>query len=154
MILIENREIEVILWKVIDTFLIPRFHELDMNASGEWLQSLEVQATPEGGKIRGRHYSEQLAKGREPGRMPPVAALEKWVQAKFGMSGSQATGMAWAVAKKIQKSGTSWYQKGGSDLIELLEEPQVIEFIQQELIATARLKIAENLNRNAQKIFA
>ena len=154
MILIENREIEVILWKVIDTFLIPRFHQLEMNASGEWIQSLEVQATPTGGKIRGRDYSEQLAKGQPPGKRPPIPALEKWVQAKMGRSGDEARQIAWAVAKKIERDGTTWYQQGGSDLLEVLETPEVIDFIQNELIATARVRLAENLNRTAQKIFA
>lgn len=153
MLLIEDREIEAILLRVVDIFLIPKHMELDMKATGEWIQSLEVQATPTGGKIRGRDYSEQLAKGQPPGKRPPIPALEKWVQAKMGRSGDEARQIAWAVAKKIERDGTTWYQQGGSDLLEVLETPEVIDFVQKELIAFAQIRLAENLNRNAQKIF-
>ena len=148
-----QQEIENVLQKVIDLFLIPRFQELKMNATGEWLQSLEIKAELDGGTIRGRAYSEQLAKGREPGKAPPIRNIERWVNAKLGISGKEATSIAFAISKKIAKEGTSWYQKGGSDLIEVLEEKQTIEFVQNELIAIAKVRIAEQLQRNALAVF-
>ena len=149
----ETSEIESVLQKVIDRFLIPRFHELKMDATGEWLQNLEVKTGDDAGTIRGRNYSEQLAKGREPGKMPPVSQIERWVNAKLGYSGPQGTSIAWAISKKIQKEGTTWHQKGGSDLIEVLEEPITIQFVQEELAGILRTRVAENLIRNTQKAF-
>ncbi len=150
----ETHELERILQKVIDDFLIPRFHELKMNASGEWLNSLEIQIGDDSGKIRGRDYSKQLAKGREPGKLPPIHQLERWVNVKLGISGPEATSIAWAISKKIAKEGTSWYKKGGSDLIEVLSEPKTIQFMQEELIAIAKVRVSENLVRNAQNAFS
>lgn len=149
---LEKQEIESVLQKVVDLFLIPRFKELNMNASGEWLQSLEVVAENNKGIIRGKHYSKQLAKGREGGSLPPIDAIEKWVKVKFGLSGSEARKRAWAIAKKIEQSGTRYYQQGGTDLLEVLEEPRVTQFIREELGAIARVKVAEELKRNAQQI--
>ena len=149
----ETHELEAILQKVIDNFLIPRFNELGMNASGEWLASLEIEVGNDEGKIRGRDYSEQLAKGRRPGKFPPIRQIERWVNAKLGYSGTEATSIAWAISKKIAKEGTTWYRKGGTDLIEVLSEPKTIQFMQEELIAIARVRVAENLQRNAEEAF-
>ena len=149
----ETHELETILQKVIDNFLIPRFNELKMNASGEWLASLEIEIGNDDGKIRGRDYSEQLAQGRRPGKAPPIRHLEKWVNAKLGISGTEATSIAFAISKKIAKEGTSWYKKGGTDLIEVLSEPKTIQFMQEELIAIAQVRVAENLQRNAEQVF-
>lgn len=149
----ETHELESILQKVIDNFLIPRFNELGMNATGEWLASLEIEIGNDEGKIRGRDYSEQLAQGRKPGKAPPIRQLEKWVNAKLGISGPQATSIAFAISKKIAKEGTTWYNKGGTDLIEVLSEPKTIQFMQEELIAIAQVRVAENLQRNAEQAF-
>ena len=149
----ETHELETIIQKVIDNFLIPRFNELKMNASGEWLASLEIEIGNDDGKIRGRDYSEQLAQGRRPGKAPPIRHLEKWVNAKLGISGTEATSIAFAISKKIAKEGTSWYKKGGTDLIEVLSEPKTIQFMQEELIAIAQVRVAENLQRNAEQVF-
>lgn len=150
----EKHELEAILQKVIDNFLIPRFNELGMNASGEWLASLEIEVGDDSGKIRGRDYSEQLAQGRKPGKAPPVRQLERWVNAKLGIYGPEATSMAFAISKKIAKEGTSWYQKGGTDLIEVLSEPKTIQFIQEQLSAILTVRVAENLQRNAEQAFS
>lgn len=150
-----GREIEAVLLKVVDLFLIPRFRELGMNATGEWMNSLEVVANNnDSGSIRGRQYSEQLAKGRQPGKRPPIAPIEKWVTAKFGISGNQAKSMAFAISHKIANEGTTWYQKGGSDLIEVLEEPRVLEFIQNELGGILQVKLAEQIVRDSEHILS
>lgn len=146
----EPYEIERVLLDVVDKFLIPKFRELGMNATGEWLDSLKIEVREDGGTIRGWQYSEQLAKGREPGKRPPIAPLERWVNAKFGISGKEAKSMAFAVANKIAKEGTTWHEKGGSDLIEVLESQQVIEYLQNELGGILKIKLADNLIRNAE----
>ncbi|MDV4026561.1 hypothetical protein CMT52_19735, partial [Elizabethkingia anophelis] len=116
----DDKEIEAVLQKVVDNFLKPRFKELGMNASGEWLQNVGISVVDDSGTIDARAYSEELAKGRKPGKLPPVKQIEKWVNVKLGLSGNEAKSVAWAISKKIEKEGTSWYKKGGSDLIEVL----------------------------------
>lgn len=155
----EPSEIESVLQKVIDNFLLPRFHSSGyisktMKATGEWERSLEIKLGDDSGTIRGRQYSEQLAKGRAPGKRPPISVLKKWAQAKFGVGEKEATSIAWAVAKKIEKVGTQYHIQGGTDLLEVLEEPRTLQFIQEELGGILKNRLAENLIRNAQKAFA
>jgi len=145
---IPNALIESILKDVIKLYLIPKHIDLGMKATGEWIESLEV----EGNTIRGRKYTEQLVYGRSAGTMPPIAPLEKWVNAKFGIGGTQAKNIAWAVAKKIEKEGTSWKQKGGSDLLEVLESKQVIDYINERLGKYITAEATLELQRQLQTL--
>jgi len=145
---IPNALIEEILKDVINLYLIPKHIDLGMKATGEWIESLEVQ----GNTIRGRKYTEQLVYGRSAGTMPPIAPLEKWVNAKFGIGGPQAKNIAWAVAKKIEKEGTSWKQKGGSDLLEVLESKQVIDYINERLGKYITAEATLELQRQLQTL--
>lgn len=148
----QPQDIERILTEVVNRFLIPRFRELGMNATGEWLDSLEVTTGENSGTIRGRDYSQQLALGRKPGKRPPIAPIEKWVNAKFGITGAQARSMAFAIATKIAKEGTTWHQKGGSDLIEVLESNEVREYIEGEMRGILQIELSERLVRQTQEI--
>lgn len=137
-----NRVIEI---------LIRKYDELGMRATGEWADELEGRTAINRGSIWGMPYTEQLVQGRAPGKRPPIAPLERWAQAKFGLSGQQARSTAFAVANKIAESGTTWYQKGGSDLVEVLESPEVMEAfygpITEYLLAEVRVTIMEELRR-------
>ena len=154
MIYFQPQDIERILTEVVNRFLIPKFRELGMNATGEWLDSLEVTTGENSGTIRGRDYSQQLALGRKPGKRPPIAPLEKWVNAKFGITGAQARSMAFAIATKIAKEGTTWHQKGGSDLIEVLESNEVREYIEGEMRGILQIELSERLIRQTQEILS
>lgn len=131
--IITNEDIEQVIWLVVDNFLIPKFRELNMNASGQWLEALSVKGVNNNrGEIWGKDYTYYLQHGRASGTMPPVSAIEKWVGDKFGIYGREANQRAWAIAKKIQKEGTSYYPQG-TDLIEVLYKPECQTFIQTEM---------------------
>lgn len=51
-------------------------------------------------------YAWQIEKGRMPGSMPPVEALEKWVRRKMQVPRKEQRKTAWAIAMKIKKYGT------------------------------------------------
>jgi hypothetical protein len=139
---------------VVERFLIPKFNELGMNATGQWLDSLETEARdPNIGVIRGQDYSEFLARGRAGGNMPPIEPIERWVNAKLGLYGSEATSAAWGIAKNIAAEGTTWYQQGGSDLLEVLESDEVISFIQNEYRTLVTVAIKNEFERNVKEIF-
>lgn len=117
---------------VIDLFLIPKFVSLGMNATGQWVNSLEPRVVNGVGEIWGMDYTYWLANGRKPGTAPPVSALMPWVTAKFGVGGNEARGIAFAVATKIKKEGTDYYPEG-TDLLEVLNSNEVRQYVSTEL---------------------
>lgn len=139
---------------VIDRWLLPRFNELGMNATGEWKENVKPLAETNKGIIAGRKYTEQLVYGGNPGSMPPIEPLIKWAQAKFGVDYNTAKGIAWGTAKKIQNEGTTWYQKGGSDLLEVLEQPEVIEFVNSQIGEYLQAEVQLQIIRDLKEAFA
>jgi hypothetical protein len=53
-----------------------------------------------------------VGNGRGPGGMPPVANIQRWIEAK-GLSLS-----AWAVAKRIGEQGSADYRAGRTNVFE------------------------------------
>jgi hypothetical protein len=143
---LSNEEIIRIMQGVIDNFLKPKFISLGMNATGSWLESLEARANEGNGEIWGNDYTFYLVNGRKPGKAPPVSALVPWVQAKLGIGGKQGVGIAFAISKKIAKEGTSYYPNG-TDLLEVLESKEVIEYIYQEIGVSFNIQIEKQLKR-------
>lgn len=148
----EQDIIETMQW-IVDTILIPHFMALGLDATGEWRSSLKTRAEGNVGIIRGRQYTEQLVYGRKPGAMPPIAPLERWAQAKLGLSGTQAKSAAFAIAKKIAKEGTNIYQDGGTDLLEILETPDTKNKIQKHLQDRLTVKVQLELERQIKNAF-
>ncbi len=73
--------------------------------------------------------------------MPPIEPIITWAHIKLGLGYPEARSAAFGIAKKMEKEGTSWYRKGGSDLLEVLYSPEVIKFIQQELGRDVSVKL-------------
>jgi len=77
--------------------------EIDGVASGKLLSSIQSEVNKVKGDILG--YAEDYAKykdqGRPAGKMPPIFAIERWIQEK----GLSATLNPFAVAKSIGKFG-------------------------------------------------
>ena len=125
--LIKSEEIEQLIWLVVNQFLIPKFNELGMKASGQWLDALSVKVNGNRGEIWGTDYTQYLVNGLRPSFVP-IKALEKWVNHKFGIYGREAVSVAFAVQKKISEKGTTWYPHG-TDLLEVLESNECQQFI-------------------------
>lgn len=147
------QEIESVMQGVVDNFLIPKFNELGMNASGEWLNSLSVVGYENTGEIKGRPYTEQLANGRMPGSMPPIEPIQKWAELKLGIFGDNARSAAFAIAKKIQQSGTTWYQKGGTDIISILQSPEVIQYVNGRIGDFMSVNVQTYMEQRLKEIF-
>lgn len=139
---------------VIDRWLLPKFNELGMNATGEWKENVYPLSEPNKGIISGRKYTEQLVYGRRPGKMPPIEPLIKWVISKFGYEYNRAEQMAWGIAKKIAKDGTDWYQKGGTDLLEVLEQPGVIDFVNSQIGEYLQGQVQIQIVRDLKEVFS
>lgn len=155
MLIVPSHIIEQTMQEVVDKFLVPKFIELDMNATGEWLNNVRVRSGNNVGYIDGRNYTEQLSFGRRPSeKLPPIAPLQKWAQAKLGVSPDQSRGVAFAIAKKIQKEGTTWYKKGGSDLVNALSEPEVLNYINDKIGRYLSAQVQSELFNELKEVFA
>ena len=154
MLIVPQSTILKIMQEVVDKFLIPKFDSYDMEATGEWRRNVKVRSGVNMGYIDGRNYSEQLALGRRPGKRPPIRPLEKWVNAKLNIHGKEAVGVAFAIAKKIEKEGTTWYQKGGTDLIKVLESDEVVNYINTRIGNYLRVQVESEINKMARQILA
>lgn len=132
MLVVPESLINEVLTDVVEMYLKPKFIELGMNASGQWLRSLEVRTSLNRGEIWGMDYTQYLVNGRRPGNRPPIAPLVEWVQNKFGYVGQQAISTAFAIANKIAKEGTDYYPEG-TDLLEVLNSREVMEFINNRI---------------------
>lgn len=79
------------------------------NATGRLKDSIEVveQSTATGLEIvvYSEDYGGYVERGREAGKLPPISALEQWVKTKGIGTGKEAKGIAWAIAKSIEKKG-------------------------------------------------
>lgn len=146
--MIDKTEIlkEVMIY-VVDV-ITTRHKELGMKATGDWLNSIEYKINDNTGYLIGFDYTKYLVEGREPGKRPPIDPIEEWVKAKFGITGKQSRSVAFAVANKIADSGTTWYQKGGSDLLDVLNSYQVTSKINE--IAGDILKVRTRLSFQRQ----
>lgn len=131
------------------------------NASGRTSASLRVVMTDTGGQIWGRRYFRGTEQGRAGGRIPRnfTSIIEQWIidkgltpsaipykrkpsakwSPKYTPEERGLRQMASAIARTIEKSGTSLYRSGGrkdifTNVIE--ENKESIKKIAKEIITT------------------
>lgn len=81
--------------------------------------------------------------GRGAGKQPPIEAIEEWVTAKFEFTGKEATGIAWAVAKKIEKVGTDRHYN--NEDIYTTATKDTAKILKEDLQKKITEKIKENI---------
>lgn len=147
--------------EVIDEILIPKFMELKMKASGQWIDTLETRydAPNRVATIRGQFYSYWLVNGRNGNTDQSPEGLRRWAVwagNTFIKQWVQDKGLVAdpiAVAYSIAKRGTTWKRRGGSDLLKVLTERSTIQFINKRIIAIVRPRIAAQMIADAQDAF-
>lgn len=101
-------------------------------ASGEFEKSLKATYSDNKAIIEGSPF---LA-GRRAGMLPPVQAIKKWIEDK-GIKpikdNISTTSLAWAIAKKIAKTGTN--KENHLKIYEQVITPQRIDKIIQKISA-------------------
>lgn len=150
---IPDEEIIRVMQGVIDLFLIPKFLSLGMDATHNWINSLEAKAVNGNGEIWGQDYTYWLVNGRKGGTAPPISALLPWVTAKFGIGGNEAKGIAFAVATKIKNEGTNYYPEG-TDLLEILRSPEVSAYVTEQIQTWFTIEISKVLKKQLDDNFA
>lgn len=155
MIYVPNEIIQRVLTEVVELFLKPKFIELGMNASGRWLDSLEVRVNVNRGEIWGMDYTYYLQNGRASGNRPPISPLVQWVGYKFGYSGQQAVSTAYAIANKISKEGTEYYPQG-TDLLDVLQSKECLDYINRQigqyLLSEVRIDMIKRIKKTLETI--
>jgi len=153
---LSNERIKEVLDQVTEKYLIPKFYELNMNASGRWVATLGTDAANNVGHITGMDYTKYLVEGRPPNEDQDPKKLRAWayyygttVIADWAKS-KGITADPIAIAYNIAKKGTTWKAKGGSDLLEVLQSPEVRSFIDRELsrhmVEQIQLEISRTIN--------
>jgi len=134
--------------------LIQKHIELGMVASGNWVNSLSQEVTGRKATIWGTDYTVQLVEGREPGKFPPINAIEKWINDK-GIQPKDnipISSLAFLIARKIAREGTEYYKQGGTDLISAVITPErvqeIINKVGDEMITDVYTYINRRLQLN------
>lgn len=85
------------------------FEEQGHSATGTALNSFRADLTSEADNYKisiwGVDYAKYVNGGRRAGSLPPVDAIEEWVKIRGIAQGDEARGVAWAIAKAIEKEG-------------------------------------------------
>lgn len=97
------------------------------NATGQLAQSISLKDSANGFQVvvtgPAAAYVGTLRYGRSPGKPVPVAAIENWMAAK-GISGGRK--VAFAIAKGIEKKGTTAYRMAPTIIWDGVITPDVI----------------------------
>ena len=155
-----DEDVAAVLQGVIDEFLIPKFKELNMNASGKWIASLTTERRSKNeGVIRGIDYSYYLVNGRGANQDQSPEGLRAWAVwagntfIKDWVRNKGISANPIAVAMSIAKKGTTWKRKGGSDLLEVLESPEVQRYVAERFKMIITPRVAEEMRRNISEAF-
>ncbi|MCT4665622.1 MAG: hypothetical protein N4A45_10350 [Flavobacteriales bacterium] len=108
--------------------LIQKHDELKMRASGRWAKGLEVEVQRDSATLWGLDYTNKLIHGQAPGIMPSPKKIEQWMKDK-GIQARNPSMLAYIIAKKIEREGTRYFRKGGTDLVDSVITPQRIQQI-------------------------
>ena len=117
--------------------IVANFEASGMGASGNWGESVQVQELPNGFTI----VADDYINGRGPGKAPPSAAIEKWIEQKgiaSRLNGEiSVSSLAFLIARKIAREG--WKPKQGFD--DIVANTATPQRIQQILDAVAPLYV-------------
>lgn len=117
------------------------------NATGRTQVSFEVKIDKDSislvAKAGDRAPISTLEIGRGAGKQPPIEAIEEWVTAKFEFTGKEATRLAWAVAKKIEKVGTDRHYN--NEDIYTTATQETAKILAEDLQKKITEKIKENI---------
>lgn len=136
---IDLRQILVTEFEKIRADIIVKYKSKNMQASGRFERELEVEYEKannyQGVVLWGSSYTDQLEYGRRPSqKMPPLQAIFDWIVSKRIMANEAKSykikGLAFAIARKIQREGWKRESHGGVGLIsEVITDKRISEII-------------------------
>ena len=86
------------------------------NASGETSNSVKSAMIADNRvQVTGKPFIFVVETGRKPGKMPPISNILKWIESGKPDFNGSAISFAWAISKRIAKSGSWLFRKGGRE---------------------------------------
>lgn len=138
-VIIPNTEIVKVMQGVIDNYLKPKFIELGMSATGDWLNALEARASLNKGEIWGNDYTYWLNFGRGPNKDQSQQALRAWAywySENVIKPWANAKGLVFdnyfGVAYNIAVNGTKKHPER-INFLDVLSSQEVMDYINQEI---------------------
>jgi len=140
-------------FELIKTDIAILYDTKGMRASGDFVESLEVEVvdTEKGynAKLWGNDYAQQLETGRKAGSFPNIAMIRKWIIDKGVFTQALQTislsSLAFLIARKIANEGWKRERFGGVELISAIITPERIQMIIDEVGAVEAMKIATEI---------
>ena len=161
---ITEEEIKQITLEIVDLFLKPEFTRRGHNASGNWMNSLDVrvQMTDTGFSsfIMAPDYTYYLIFGRGPNKDQSPEGIKHFVgwagQYLFGPWARQKgiNANPYAIAYTIAKEGTREYRMGDHTFLNVLENSEVRAYLNNRVTGFISARIAGTLRTEMQKTAA
>lgn len=158
---ITEDQIKEVTFEIIELFLKPDFIQRGHNASGNWMNSLDVRVEVRDNGfssiITAPDYTYYLIFGRGPNKDQSKEGLrhfagwagkyifEPWMRQK-GISLNP-----YAVAYSIARHGTKEYRVGDHSFLNVLEDQQVKNYLNERVGAFISANVADTLRNELQK---
>jgi hypothetical protein len=116
-----DREILSKEFQLLKQDLVKAYNKKGMRASGDWADSLRVEASELTAILYGNDYTRQLELGRRKGRYPNIDSIKKWIIEKGVFTATlqkiKISSLAFLIARKIAEKGWKRQGYGGVNLI-------------------------------------
>lgn len=123
------------------------YDESGKKVTGQFAEGLSMSLSENKVEIFGYAY----LLGRQAGKMPPVEAIKNWVINKgIASVEPKATGIAWAIAKKIKREGTN--RESSLPIYDLVITPERMDKIINKVSQFHAQRFVEEVTLQIKKI--
>lgn len=116
--------------------------ETNTNASGRTSESVQSTIINSNRvQVTGKAFIYVVETGRKAGKMPPISKILEWINTGKPFFSGDKVSFTWAISKKIARSGSALFRKGGrKDIITPAVSDKRVSDLTQE-IATISLDL-------------
>lgn len=116
-----------------------------VNSSGNLAKSVRYEVTDSKLIIYAADYIYQVNRGRAPGKFPPIDAIKDWIDNKGLSYDIPINSLAFLIARSIANKGTTAWQQGGTDIVEDVITPTLLEEIRQDFTEAVVKRITSEI---------